>query len=109
MALADAKAAGLCKSVVVLVSHYFRGVEKSDQFAGIWGVFEQANIPCKVARTHAKVFLLSGEFGKYVIEGSANLRASGNIEQLTIFHCPDLYTFHKDWIDEVMELSLIHI
>ena len=35
----------------------------------------------------------------FVIEGSANLRSSDNLEQIAVFNDPDLVAFHQAWID----------
>lgn len=55
------------------------------------------------ARTHCKVVCF--DFGKrdsLVFEGSANLRANKNREQLTVFRNRALHDWHANWIDELV-------
>jgi hypothetical protein len=55
------------------------------------------------ARCHAKIILLGMDDGtRYVSESSANIRACRSIEQFAITNDPDLYDFHRVWIDELM-------
>ena len=55
-----------------------------------------------VSRNHAKVICLPTESGDhYVIEGSANLRSSDNLEQIAVFNDPDLIAFHRGWMAEL--------
>lgn len=37
----------------------------------------------------------------FVIEGSANLRSSDNLEQICVFDDPEAHDFHAGWIDEL--------
>lgn len=53
-----------------------------------------------IGRSHAKVTLLDYPDRAYVIESSANLRSSRNIEQITAKRCRDLHDFHLTWIEE---------
>ncbi len=56
------------------------------------------------ARCHAKIILMSLDDGtRYVSESSANIRACRSIEQFAITNDPDLYDFHREWIDELMD------
>lgn len=54
------------------------------------------------ARCHAKIILLGADNGdRYTSESSANIRACRSIEQFALTNDPDLYEFHRGWIDEV--------
>ena len=54
------------------------------------------------ARSHAKVVAFDlGEEDGLVFEGSANLRANGNREQLTAIRDRPLHDFHAAWIEEL--------
>jgi hypothetical protein len=56
------------------------------------------------ARSHAKVVCLEWQGGDVlVLEGSANLRSNSNQEQLAIFTDRDLFAFHSNWIDGMIE------
>lgn len=55
------------------------------------------------ARVHAKIILLAADNGaRYTSESSANIRACQSIEQFALTNCPDLYEFHRQWIDETI-------
>lgn len=95
-ALADGIAAGHISSFRLLLSHYFQSTSKE-----IFTQIEAKLGKCvSVARTHAKVALFDLPDRKLVIEGSANLRSSGNLEQISVFSDPDLYAFHVAWMKE---------
>ena len=56
------------------------------------------------ARCHAKIILMGLDNGtRYVSESSANIRACRSIEQFALTNDPDLYEFHREWIDELMD------
>lgn len=56
------------------------------------------------ARCHAKILLLAGSDGsRYVSESSANIRACRSIEQFALTNDPDLFAFHHQWIDELLD------
>lgn len=90
--------AGTVGELVVLVSHYFSQVDKLGTFLQCKEVLGDR---LHVARNHAKLFLLDGERACYVVEGSANLRSSGCIEQFAIHNDRALFHFHAGWIREV--------
>jgi hypothetical protein len=53
-------------------------------------------------RSHAKVITMAMSDGRrFVVESSANLRSCRNIEQFTLTEAPDLYEFHRRWIEDV--------
>ena len=55
-------------------------------------------------RSHAKVIAMGLTDGRRLaVESSANLRSCRNIEQITLVNSPDLYQFHRDWIDQVIQ------
>ena len=56
------------------------------------------------ARCHAKIILMGLDNGtRYVSESSANIRACRSIEQFALTNDPDLYAFHREWINELMD------
>lgn len=97
-ALASALDAGHCHSIDFLISEYFAKTSPA-----ILACMTEAasNRPWRIgtARTHAKITLLSPAL---VIETSANLRSSQNIEQITVLHDPALYAFHRAWLAPLM-------
>lgn len=52
------------------------------------------------ARTHCKIVCLDWPDAALVLEGSANLRANSNWENLLVCHDRDLLDFHTRWIEE---------
>ena len=81
-----------------LISDYFANVNKQ-----IMAHLEQSaigrNWKIGKARNHAKVALFDCGL---VIETSANLRSSDNIEQITAVNDPALYDFHRAWIGKLI-------
>jgi hypothetical protein len=96
--LAELRAAGRVGRILLLVSHYFSQVDKTGTFREVVSILGDA---VKVARTHAKVILVSAAPSFFVIEGSANLRSSDNIEQFAIWNDEELLKWHLDWMQEV--------
>jgi hypothetical protein len=55
------------------------------------------------ARCHAKIILFQTSDGQhFTSESSANIRACRSIEQFALTNCPELFEFHRGWIDEIM-------
>lgn len=55
-------------------------------------------------RTHAKVAIFDYGERCFVIEGSANLRSSNNLEQVFVVDDREVYEFHKAWMEELAAL-----
>ena len=56
-----------------------------------------------VAGAHTKITLIKTQCGQHlVIGGSANLRSSLNIEQITLDNCPIQYAFHREWMATIL-------
>lgn len=93
--------AGRVARVGLLVSYYFKAQNR--------GLYDLLVPPLRerghrvlAMRTHAKLLLLRMVDGTcYVVEGSANLRSNKNLEQFCLTRCPDLYAFHRGWMDEL--------
>lgn len=57
-----------------------------------------------VAGLHTKIaLLLTAKGSKIVVHGSANLRSSRCLEAVTIETSPELYDFHREWHDRILE------
>ncbi len=94
---------GTVGGLTLIVSHYFQQVDKTTVFravaARLAGIAHIA-----VTRSHAKVICLPTSAGDhYVIEGSANLRSSDNVEQMLITNDPDTHAFYAAWLDELAQ------
>lgn len=96
--LAELMAAGKVQRLFLLVSHYFSQVDKSGTYREVKGILGDAVV---VARNHAKVILISAAPDFFVVEGSANLRSSDNIEQFAIWNDEELLNWHLEWMQEV--------
>jgi len=99
--LARLVARGMIGQITLVVSHYFATVDKATTFrevaARLEGVAE-----VKVTRNHCKVICLPTERGDHlVIEGSANLRSSDNIEQIVMTNDPETLAFHVGWMNQL--------
>jgi hypothetical protein len=93
--------AGRVARLTLVCSHYFRHVDRLSTFHRVQQILGPI-AELKVARCHAKIILIPTERGEaLVFEGSANLRSSATVEQLTVFNDPDLLAFHASWIDEL--------
>ena len=101
---------GFCKSLSLIVSDYFFSHERK---TGIeYTIAELAEFDFRMAsiRTHTKICLIKTECGKaLVLQGSANLRSSGNFEQFTIDNSLQLYEFYQKWHDNIfVDYALKH-
>lgn len=102
--------AGYISELNIIVSDYFFANEKHNlvrymfEYLDIDDVFQLA-----VCRTHTKITLIEFDEFKYVVSGSANLRSSDNLEQISIEENADLYDFniniHKDIIDKFKTIN----
>lgn len=94
---------GRVKKMGLLVSHYFKGTNRDIYDSLVPHMIERGQ-KVMAMRTHAKVILIrTSEGQKYTIESSANARSCKNVEQFCMTHDGDLYEFHRNWIDELIE------
>lgn len=97
--------AGLIEHLDLVLSHYFGRVDSKTSFARAQTDLLRSGRACRmaVARSHAKVVLLPTAAGEWLcIEGSANLRASCNVEQFVITNDREVFAFHLDWLGELL-------
>jgi hypothetical protein len=95
---------GRIHRLTIVASHYFAQVDRTTTFAEVNALLDRIGTRLIIGRNHAKVILLppaaAGSFAlPLILEGSANLRSSDNLEQLAIFADSDLHDFHAAWID----------
>ena len=91
--------------IEMVVSHYFQSTN-GDVFLAINSLLTEVfpdRFEIGVTRSHAKIILFDYPFKAWVVETSANLRSSNNIEQFVISNDRDLLEFHCGWIRELME------
>jgi hypothetical protein len=99
---------GKVGKITMVLSHYFEQVNKSTVYFEVRTRLEGI-ADFVVMRSHAKVICLPRSHDEagvvrdwLVMEGSANLRSSDNLEQMTIFNDRDVHDFHAEWIDHVL-------
>ncbi len=87
---------GYIQNLDMILSHYFFSHERGGLIPYIYKRLDIGDrFQLAVARVHTKLVLIETLGGKkIVISGSANLRSSGNIEQMTIEESPELYDFY---------------
>jgi len=101
--LANLHAGGLIARITLVASHYFQQVDKTTTFQQVQSILSKC-ATLVICRSHAKVILLptaSGDF--YVLEGSANLRSSDNLEQMAVTNDQETHDFHGGWIDALAD------
>ncbi len=96
-----------CQKLNLMVSEYFYSHEKypNGLISNIYKELDQDNkFQLAVCGVHTKICLMRTEGGKYIsIYGSANLRSSRNIEQLTIIENKEIYDFNYKWHMDLFE------
>lgn len=99
--LASLRARNLVDEITLVCSHYFAQVDKTSTYRQVTTKLE-GKATIRVTRSHAKVICLQTVCGDYyVIEGSANLRSSDNVEQMVIFNDEALLRWHRAWMEDV--------
>ncbi len=87
----------------LLVSDYFFSHERKGGIEYIIKTLSEGRFMLAAAGIHTKITLIKTRCGMdLVIGGSANLRSSRNIEQLTIDNSKILYDFNRKWITELL-------
>jgi hypothetical protein len=101
--MADLLRSGRVGTLTLLCSSFFRAHNQAEYaaarreatcFPGRWRL--------AAARNHCKVVLADFGARRLVLEGSANLRTNGNLEQLLIVQDAGLFSWHAAWIDELV-------
>lgn len=102
--LARLLSSGHVERLTLVVSHYFQQVDRATVFADVCAALAPHGVAPVVTRNHAKVILLPfvDRPDRLVLEGSANLRSSDNIEQLCVFNSAATHDFHARWIDDLV-------
>lgn len=76
---------------------------KPEFFKIIGEEFAKRGHQLKAARNHAKVILMRSGADCFTVEGSANLSACTNIEQLCMTKSEPLFRFHTEWMRKVFD------
>lgn len=96
---------GFVDKLNIIVSDYFFGHERSGLMKYIYQELDKNDVlQVAAAGTHCKICNIETHDGlKVVIHGSANLRSSGNIEQLCVEENPVLYDFNQEVFNSILE------
>lgn len=89
----------------MVVSAYFFSHERSGLIPYIYSNLDIGNkFQLAVAGSHCKIYQFETDYGdKIVIYGSANMRSSGNLEQIVIEKNSELYDYNKEVHDRIIE------
>jgi hypothetical protein len=89
----------------LIISDYFFSHERQNLIPYLYKELDKDNkFQLAVAGTHCKLCIFETHCGKkVVIHGSANLRTSGNIEQIVIEESRVLYDFNNEYQDRIIE------
>lgn len=96
---------GYIEKLNIIISSYFYSHEKWRLIKYMYKHLDHNNsFQLAVARTHCKITLLELENKqKWIMHGSANLRSSGNIEQIMIEENKELYDFNMETHNSILE------
>lgn len=97
--------AGIVRRLRVMVSAYFYMHERRDLIPYIYKRLDIGDdrFQLAVADVHTKSCHFDLDGMKMVIHGSANLRSSGNIEQITIEENPALFWFYEETYNKLFD------
>lgn len=101
--LANLLNGGFVDALTLHVSDYFFSHERSNLVKYIYQQLDKDDkFQLVVSGTHCKICLIHTNAGrKVVIHGSANLRSSGNLEQIVLEENPPLYDFNVDVLEKI--------
>jgi len=89
-----------------IVSTFFRANKQYERWAKEIKILSDTtkNIKTTFCNSHAKVFLAKTTCGKHIVfEGSGNLSHNERIEQYIFENNKEVYKFHKQWIDDILQ------
>lgn len=97
---------GFVDSLDLIVSDYFYSHERSNLIPYIYKELDKGNkFQLAAAGSHCKLCIFETHCGKFVvIHGSANLRTSGNIEQIVIEENKELYKFNLKYQSQILQV-----
>lgn len=90
----------------LFVSVYFYAHERGGLIPYIYSKLDtpKCDFQLSITDTHTKTIQFKTLGGKYIVcHGSANLRSSGNVEQITLEENPELYNFYKKFFQGIEE------
>lgn len=96
---------GFVKKINLVVSDYFYSHERRGLMPYIYEQLDVDNmLQVASAGIHTKITLIKTACGKRIVmHGSANLRSSGNIEQVMIEDSPELFDCNNQWHQAILD------
>jgi hypothetical protein len=96
--------AGELKQVSIICSNFFaaEGLDKRIYDRGV-EFAKKHGYRIAAVRNHSKLMLFRFKRRRFVVSSSANWRSASNIESAEIYQSPELYNFHRDWIEELLD------
>jgi len=96
---------GYIDKLNLIVSNYYFSHERHALIPYIYRKLDYKDkFQLSVSRTHCKLCCMELDNGqKWVMHGSANLRSSGNVEQLMIEENPSLYDFNMEFQNQIID------
>ena len=102
---------GYIDSLDLIVSDYFHSNERGGLVKYMLQELDKDDkFQMAVASSHTKICIFETDGGKkFVIHGSANLRSSSCVEQLTVEENPELYEFYREYHEAIIrEYAIIN-
>ncbi|MCK5845364.1 MAG: hypothetical protein KAG97_11695 [Victivallales bacterium] len=99
--LADHIKRGRIKKMAVTTGLYFKRRDPAT-YHQLFKALNAAGHRYVAFKNHTKILLAKTKANHLVIEGSANFASNPNLEQYVINNDPELYDFHKEWMDRIL-------
>jgi len=94
-----------CQKLNLILSTYFFGFNKNQVYKFAQEELDLEKTTISICDTHCKIVLLRTECGKkIIIDGSANLPSSNNLEQIRIEENEELYDFNYIFQEEIIKM-----
>jgi hypothetical protein len=94
---------GTVKALDLLASHFFARHEKAIYAACRAELVRDRGARLGIARSHCKIITIAGaDGGRFVLEGSPNLRTNSNVEQFSLTRDAALHEWFDTWVRETI-------
>jgi len=93
-------------SLDLLISDYFFSHERKLKglIPYMYDQYKDFNFQLSILRSHCKIVCFKNEKNEYItIQGSANLRSSGNVEQIQIVESKELYDYNIKILSDLVD------
>jgi hypothetical protein len=94
---------GFISELNIVISDYFYSHERNNLIRLMYKMLDIENkFQLAVCKIHTKITMIEYDDKKVVISGSANLRTSGTLEQVTVEENSELFDFNKTVHDKII-------